>query len=185
MMSTEHVGNHRDDTVGEPPLLPQNPHTSMTKEPNYAMLHQYFGWLPMEYIKKTLENMMQYGRIPMGTHLKSFYKSPNPALNIPRCSEPVACDIIYADTPAIDDGSTAAIIFVGCHMAVKDVYGIKTNKQFINTLEDHIREHGAPNKLISDHAQVKNSNKVLGILQTLFISSWQSEPHQQHQNPAE
>ena len=29
------------------------------------------------------------------------------------------------------------------------------------------------------------SNKVLNILRTLFVSAWQSEPHQQQQNPAE
>ena len=50
---------------------------------------------------------------------------------------------------------------------------------------DNIRERGAPNKLISDRAQVENSEKVQYILCTLFIGSWQSEPHQQHQNPAE
>jgi hypothetical protein len=100
-------------------------------------------------------------------------------------SEPVTCDIVYADVPAIDDGSTAATLFVGCRTSVTDVYGIKTDKQFINTLEDNIREWGAPNKLISDRAQVEISKKVQDILRTLFISDWQSEPHQQQQNPAE
>jgi len=68
---------------------------------------------------------------------------------------------------------------------VCDVYGMKTDKQFVNTLEDNIHECGAPNKLVSDHAQVEISNKVQDILHTLFIGSWQSKPHQQHQNPAE
>src|SRR5687768_12834278 len=40
-------------------------------------------------------------------------------------------------------------------------------------------------KLISDSAQVEISNKVQDILRNLMISNWQSEPHQQHQNPAE
>ena len=40
-------------------------------------------------------------------------------------------------------------------------------------------------KLISDSAQVEISNKVQDILRNLMISDWQSEPHQQHQNPAE
>jgi len=68
---------------------------------------------------------------------------------------------------------------------VCDIYGIKTDKQFVNTLEDNIHERGAPNKLISDRAQVEISERVQDILRTLFIGSWQSEPHQQHQNPAE
>ena len=121
----------------------------------------------------------------MGTQLKRVFKSANPALNVPRRSEAVACDIVYADVPAIDDGSTAAVIFTGHDTFVTDVYGIKTDRQFVNTLEDNIRERGAPNKLISDRAQVEISKKVQDILRTLFISSWQSEPHQQQQNPAE
>jgi hypothetical protein len=40
-------------------------------------------------------------------------------------------------------------------------------------------------KLISDRAQVEISNKVQDILRNLMIDDWQSEPHQQHQNPAE
>jgi hypothetical protein len=62
---------------------------------------------------------------------------------------------------------------------------MKTDKQFVSTLEDNIRERGAMSKLISDRAQVEISNKVVDILRALFISSWQSEPHQQHQNYAE
>jgi hypothetical protein len=92
---------------------------------------------------------------------------------------------VYSDTPAIDSGVTVAQFFVGCDSMVCDIYGIKTDKQFVNTLEDNIRERGAPNKLISDRAQVEISEKVQDILRTLFIGSWQSEPHQQHQNPAE
>jgi len=40
-------------------------------------------------------------------------------------------------------------------------------------------------KLVRDHAQVEISSKVQDILCTLFIGNWQSEPHQQHRNPAE
>ena len=40
-------------------------------------------------------------------------------------------------------------------------------------------------KLISDCAQVEISNKVLDILHAFVIADWQSEPHHQHQNPAE
>ena len=55
----------------------------------------------------------------------------------------------------------------------------------MNTLQDVIRERGAPNKLISDSAQVEISGKVKDILRYLFIQDWQSEPYHQHQNPAE
>jgi hypothetical protein len=104
-------------------------------------------------------------------------------VNVTRRNEAVTCDIVYSDTPAINDGSTAAVLFVGLDTQVTDVYGIKTDKQFVNTLEDNIIQRGAPNKLVSDCAQVIISNKIVDILRC--ISSWQSEPHQQQQNPAE
>jgi len=67
---------------------------------------------------------------------------------------------------------------------VCDVYGIKSNKQFVNTLEHNIQECGAPTKLVSDSAQVEISDKVQDNLHTLFIGNWQSELYQQHQKQA-
>jgi hypothetical protein len=155
------------------------------KDPDFLQLRPLFGWLSPDTIKKTFMHTTQYARLPTGTVLKRTFKSPHPALNVTRRNEPVACDIVYADTPAIDDGSIAAVIFVGTDTQVTDVYGIKTDKQFINTLEDNITQRGAPHKLISDSAQVIIGNKVQDVLRTLCIDSWQSEPHQQHQNAAE
>jgi transposase InsO family protein len=68
---------------------------------------------------------------------------------------------------------------------VTDVHGMKSPAQFPGILTDEIITHGAPTKLISDSARVETSKEVRGILRTYGISSWQSEPHQQHQNPAE
>ena len=156
-----------------------------TTPPDCEALRPYFGWISPKLIQQTLDQTTQFARIPTGNHLKRFYKSPNPALNVHRRDEPVACDIVYSDTPAIDNGATSAAIFVGCHAYVTDVYSLKTDKQFVNALEDNIRFRGAPNKLISDRGQVEIGKKVLDILRALFISSWQSEPHHQHQNFAE
>jgi hypothetical protein len=183
--ANEHEMDHHNDDMGEPPTVSVGPHISTPKEPDYSKLHPFFGWFSPALIKKTFENTTQYACIPMGTLLKCSFKSANPALNVSHHSEPVTCDIMYADVPAIDNGATAATLFVGCCTSVTNVYGIKTDKQFVNTLEDNIHEWGAPNKLISDCAQVKIGKKVQDILCTLFISSWQSEPHQQQQNPAE
>jgi hypothetical protein len=65
------------------------------------------------------------------------------------------------------------------------VYGAKTAKQFINTLEDNITTRGAPHKLLHNSAQVLICNKVQDILRNICIKSWQSDPHHQQQNPAE
>jgi hypothetical protein len=156
-------------------------------EPDYDQLRPFFGWISPEIIKKTFEHTMQYARLPAGTLLKKVYESPNPALNVFRRQEDVTCDIVYSDIPAIYDGSTAAVIFAGTSARVTDVYGIKTDKQtqFVNTLEDNIIQCGAPLKLISDRGQAIVSHKVAEILRSTCIDNCQSEPHQQHQNPAE
>ena len=52
---------------------------------------------------------------------------------------------------------------------VTDAYGMKTDKQFVNTLEDNIRRRGAPTRLLSNRAQVEISKKVVDILRVLCI----------------
>jgi hypothetical protein len=152
---------------------------------DYERLRRYFAWLPADVVKKTIQCTTQYARIPMSTLLQKHYKSPFPAANIHRRDEPIATDTVYSDTPAVDSGYTCAQFFCGTESLVCDVYGMKTDSQFINTLQDNIRTRGAPKSLISDRAQVEVSNAVKDILRHLMIRDWQSEPHQQHQNPAE
>jgi hypothetical protein len=149
------------------------------KEPDYEALR------PVDVVKRTFAATTQYARIPFSTTLKKHYKSPFPAFNVHRRDEPVATDTVYSDTPAVDSGATSAQLFVGTETLLTDVYGMKTDKQFVSTLEDNIRERGAMSKLISDRAQVEISNKVMDIVRALFVRTWQSEPHQQQQNPAE
>ena len=74
---------------------------------------------------------------------------------------------------------------VGKRSLVTDVYPLKSQKPFVNTLEDNIRFRGAMTKLISDYAKVEISNKVKDILRMYHSSSWSSEPYHQNQNPAE
>ena len=108
-----------------------------------------FGWLSLGTIKQTFERTTQYARMPFGTTLKHIFRSSNPYFNVRKRKEPVASDIIYADEPAVDNGSTAAVLFVGKDSNVVDAYGIKSDKEFVETLQDNIRERGAPDKLIS------------------------------------
>jgi hypothetical protein len=93
--------------------------------------------------------------------------------------------MVYSNVSAIFDDSNAAVIFVGTSTEVSNIHGIKKDNQFTNTLEDNIIQQGAPNRLLSDMSQTIISNKVEDILCTFCIDSWQSEPHQHHQNPAE
>ena len=112
-------------------------------------------------------------------------KSPFPALNVQRQREPVVTDTFFADVAAVDDGSVAAQLFVGRNSLVTNIYGMKSDSEFVRMLQDVIRKWGVMYMLTSDRAQVEISKKVVDILCHLVIKDWQSEPHYQHQNFAE
>jgi transposase InsO family protein len=154
-------------------------------ERDWEKLRQYFAWLPKLVIQKTFDCTTQYARIPMSAHLQRHFRSPFPALNVHRRDEPVATDTVYADTPDIEHGHVAAQFFVGTRSLVSDLYGVSTDGQFLQTLQDNVRKRGAPTKLVSDRAQAQTSKAVQDYLRWLFIDDWQSEPHRQNQNPAE
>ena len=103
-------------------------------------------------------------------------------MNVYCRGEPVATDTIYSETPCNDDGSTCVNLFVSTKSLVSDIYGMKTDKQFVNTLEDNIRARGATSKLISDSDQSEVRNSAQIILWAIFIDDWQSEPNYQHHN---
>jgi hypothetical protein len=184
-----HPSNELDlsnDPAPDPNIYkPPQPRTTIKQEPNYDAMHPLFAWLPVDVIKETFARTTQMARMPMSETLKNFFRSMYPALNIPRRHEPVATNTVYSDTPAIDDGVTCAQLFFGTKTTLTDVYGMKSDKQFVSTLEDNIHARGAMDSLLSDSAQVEISNKVKSILRNLFIRNWQSEPYKQQQNPAE
>ena len=94
-------------------------------------------------------------------------------------------DTIFSDTPAINDGSTMAQFFVGEDTLVCDAYGIESQNQFINTLYDNIKSRGAMHTIITDSGKYEISKKIAGLLRSLFIKQYESEPYHQHQNKAE
>ena len=149
---------------------------------DYSLLRPLFSWFPTDTIKRTFSLTTQYSRTPISIILKKNYKYHFPALNVHHRSETVATDTVYYDTPTIDNGSTSAQIFVGTKSIVTDVYGMKTDKQFFNILEDNIRQRVDMDKFISDRAQVEIIKRVLDILCALCIGDWQSEPYLQHKN---
>ena len=154
-------------------------------ERDWETLRHFFGWASIDVVEKTFQVMTQMGRLSNAINLKKHYRSPNPTLNVRRHQEPVPMDYVYADVPTVDDGSMGAQIFVGTESEVCDAQGLKSPKQFVNSLEDNIRKRGAMDKLLSDRAQTEIGTWAQDILRALFISLWQSEPHRQQQNPAE
>ena len=64
---------------------------------------------------------------------------------------------------------------------VTDVYAMKSEKQFINTLQDNVAQRGAMDKLVSDRGTNQISQRVLDYLRAFSIAPWQSEAGHQHQ----
>lgn len=177
-----HAMEHRQ-TCTSSTLFEVHSKTLHTKPADYEALHPFFLNTTVDVIRHTFAATTQFARTNIGgLQLKKTFKTPFPACNVHRRNEAVATDTIYSDTPAINDGATIAQIYVGPETLITDVYSMKTEKQFVNTLEDNIRKRGAMDKLISDQAQVEVSGRVLDILCSYVIDSWQSEPHYQHQN---
>jgi len=81
-----------------------------SKERDYESFCLISAWLPADKVKCSFEATMQYACIPMSTILRKHYKSPFQAKNV--WQEAIATDTVYTDTPAIDNGSTSAQIFV-------------------------------------------------------------------------
>ena len=157
---------------------------------NYDLCVRHFPGFSLEAIKRTFLATTQYARkgsFP-GFHMKHQLKSPNPVLHIPRRHEAVATDTIYGPrgAPAVDDGSTAAQMFVGRVSGHAWIKGCgKSDKTFVKALYDCMRKFGAMDVLISDCAKAQISNKVQDLLRVLFINDRQSEPYNKNQNFAE
>ena len=163
-----------------------NLHQSSSQEPDWNALRPFFAWTCPSSIKDTFNVTTRQGTAPhTQDYIKKHFKSRNPVFNIPRRSEAVATDTIFSDTPAVDDGSTMAQFFCGHDTLVCDAYGIKSTKQFINTLSDNIRKRGAMDTPISYGGKYEISKRVTDLLHSLFIKDYQSEPYHQHQNKAE
>ena len=156
------------------------------KPPKYKMLQPYLLYVDDETIKRTIDATTQNGRTDSNaSQLRQIFKSPFPAMNVFRINEGVATDTVYSSVPAVDNGSKLAQIYVGRKSLVIDVYPIKNEKEFVNTLQENIRERGAMDILISDRTKVEISRQCHDILRAYCIKDWQSEPHYQHQNFAE
>ena len=158
-----------------------------TKPVDYSKYRHFFLNVGTDKIKKTFERTTQFAVSTMSGHnILQTHKSPFPAHNVIRRNEPVATDTVYAEVAAIGtNGQTMAQIFVGRKSLVVSIYGMGTTKEFVNTLEDEIRRHGAMDKLITNSAQVEISRRTMDLLRALCIDDWQSEAHYQHQNFAE
>ena len=89
-------------------------HESNNAEQDWKSLRPYFDWQSEQVIQDTYKVTSRFGHtIPHHDYVKKHFKSRNPVFNIPRRDESVTTDTIFSDTPAINDGSIMAQVFVG------------------------------------------------------------------------
>ena len=119
----------------------------------------------------------------MSTYLQQYYRSPFLDFNAHIRKEAVATDTIYSATLAAASGATQAQFFCGQQSLVCDFFEMKTDKKFVNTLEDTIRQCGDMDKLITDSAQVEITGRVKDILRAYVVDNLSSESVYQQQNP--
>ena len=70
--------------------------------------------------------------------MKRHLENRNPALNVPWRPESVTTDTIFSGISSVDSSVKQAQVFMGRDSLVADVYPMKSGKQFVNILEDHI-----------------------------------------------
>ena len=106
-----------------------NLHQSSPQEPDWNALRPFFAWTSPSSIKDTFNVTTRHGTAPhTQDYTKKHFKSRNPVFSIPRCSEAVATDTIFSDTPAVDDGPTMAQFFCGHDTFVCDAYGVRRRR---------------------------------------------------------
>jgi hypothetical protein len=67
-----------------PPGQNINKHEVKDKEPDWEALRPYFGYQPVEAIKKTFQVTTRHGGEGVNTYMRKHFKSRNPALNVHR-----------------------------------------------------------------------------------------------------
>ena len=104
-----------------------NLHQSSPHEPDWNTQCPFLAWTSPSSIKGTFNVTTRHGTT-QHTHdyIKKHFKSHNPVFSIPRCSEAVATDTIFSDTPAVDDGPTWAQSF--CVMILLSVMHMASNQ---------------------------------------------------------
>jgi len=160
------------------------PTETKSKPIDYSKHCAQFLHVPIENVRRTFQaTTHNAAHVASGGKIQQTLKSPNPALNAPRRNEPVATDTTFTDVAAVDTpGYTCAQMFVGRSSLLADACGMVSTNEFVNTLLDCIRDRGAMDKLISDHANYEMSSRVKDMLRALMIGHWKSEPCYQHQN---
>ena len=125
-------------------------------------MRPWMAWIPVENIRKTLENTTQLAKAvanyPMIRHLSSRFK----LLNRFRLREIVSTDTIFSSVRAVG-GARCAQVFYGLTSHHMDVYGMESKSQFPEVYKEFIRDQEVPSGLHRDNAPEQKSNIITQI----------------------
>jgi hypothetical protein len=140
-------------------------------------------FLGMSLVLHTLDHATQFywldSRLPMRKH----YKRRFTVANVCRLNEVVATDTYFSDTPDLDagllghGGTKMVQLFCGCQSLLTAVYRMRREGNTSGTLENCIRQYGAPNSLFTENAKSQIHKAVHENLRMYAIKDFQLEPH--------
>ena len=125
--------------------------------------------------------------MPPSGYLHHCHCSPNPAAKFYPISEIDRTNTLFGDIPAVDNDGTAAQLGVGQSSKFTTIHALKglTKEDMFLTLQDRIRNHGAPGHIAANNASTYCGSKFSKYLCDLWIGLWQSELYKQKQNYTE
>ena len=106
-------------------------------------------------------------------------------MNVYRLPDDLLMDEVFSNTPAIDGGFSSAMVFFGRKSHIIHIEHLSKTKRLVMCLQNFVRQWGAPDRILADHASYHCSFSVLSYLRLLWIGLWFSEAYYQHQNPFE
>ena len=127
----------RGDTILAANLnhIEQHERTITRNPPDYDSERIFFLNAPIDVVRRTRNATTNfYNELSSPMHIVNHYRSPLPAVNIPRRNEQVATDTVYCDTKAWGGGATCAQVFVGRLSRFIHIYGIYAQMQSSLTL---------------------------------------------------
>ena len=142
------------------------------------------AWRPIPVIQHTLRATTQLAKAIYRGNLRRHVKRRFPHL-AHRLSESVSTDTIFSNCKSAFHGHTCAQVYYGIRSHCINIYGMKTKGEMHHTLDDFIREHGAPSCLRRDNAKEEQNSDVQRILRNRVVKDEFTEPHHPQQNPVE
>ena len=143
------------------------------------------GWIPYKVAEDTLKVTTQLAKNHVRLPLRHHFKSRFPQLNKNRLRETYSTDTIFSSVPAINTNETCMQIFCGKVSKFSRGYGMKSENQGVQALEDFVTEVGAPYRMLNDNAKMEISSAWKQVLRKYNIERCTTEPYHPHQNPVE